>query len=108
MTEANAFKRIQVGSEETVSQVPGLSLRRSLARIFHSLLSSSATSCAKNFPLCADLSNIRAKHKTARRFCFSSHFPAMVDEAKPDKPASGRKRHCEYEKCGLGDCGNPP
>jgi hypothetical protein len=45
---------------------------------------------------------IRANGKTARRFCFSPHFPPAIDDPKAHASANTGGTHAECEKCGLG------
>jgi hypothetical protein len=72
-----------------------------LARIFHTLLASDATRCTKSKRAFAAPWIIRAKFKTAWRFCFSPHFPQLSDETSRGASANRRRMQQECEKCGL-------
>lgn len=56
-----------------------------LARLFHALLANEATPCANPAPAVAASRDIRAKDKTAWRFCFSPHEPLRV-ASTPSEP----------------------
>ena len=64
-----------------------------LARTFHPLLATGATLCPKYLTAFAALEDVRAKIKTARRFCFSPHERQGVGVRPPHRrQAPGKYR----------------
>src|SRR5258706_16261130 len=70
-------------------------------RTFHTLLASKATRCPTFRFAFAGVWDVRAKFKTALRFCFSPHDLHGSGVTPDERRRTRAKFHEEGEKCGL-------
>ena len=75
--------------------------RGARARTFHTLLATGATLCPKYLTAFAALEDVRAKIKTAWRFCFSPHEREGADVRPPHRRQAPGQYRGKGEKCGL-------
>ena len=75
--------------------------RTTLARIFHTLLATETTPCAKSFSAFAAARDIRAKTTPTSRGCFSPHDRQSPGPTRAESRRAPPKFHDECEICGL-------